>query len=274
MTLRIPYDISSSLAVFALLLAFAACRGAGNTSVPNGEGTSAAVPVYSYEVVNVYPHDPHAFTQGLLFDGGFLYESTGLHGQSSLRKVELETGKIVARRDVAEQYFAEGLALFQKRLFQLTWQDQKGFIYDRDTLAPQGEFSYAGEGWGLTHDGKSLILSDGSNDLRFLDPTTFRVERTVSVYKQGERLNNLNELEYVKGEVFANIWQDDRIARIDPQTGRLVGLIDLKGLLPVQDHLPDTDVLNGIAYDAAGDRLFVTGKNWPKLFEIKLKKKR
>lgn len=232
------------------------------------------MPVYTYEVVNSYPHDPHAFTQGLVFDNGFFYESTGQHGQSSLRKVEVQTGKIIQRRDVAEQYFAEGLALLQGKLFQLTWQDQKGFIYDRDTFAPQGEFSYAGEGWGLTHDGTSLILSDGSNQIRFLDPSTFRIERTISVYEKNNRLENLNELEYVKGEIFANIWQEDRIARIDPQSGQLLGFIEMKGLLAPQDRLRDTDVLNGIAYDAAQDRLFVTGKNWPKLFEVKLKPKR
>jgi glutaminyl-peptide cyclotransferase len=256
----------------ALLALLAACRGAGTTSVPSTPGGDG-VPEYTYEVVNVYPHDPHAFTQGLVYDNGQLYESTGEYGQSSLRLVELQTGKIIRRRDLEDRYFAEGLALLNGRLFQLTWQDGKGFIYDRDTFAPQGEFNYAGEGWGLTHDGGSLILSDGTYQLRFLDPTTFQVQRTVSVYERGEPLDNLNELEYVNGEIFANVWQQDRVVRIDPQSGRLTGVVDFSGLLPAGDRLPDTDVLNGIAYDPAQDRLFVTGKNWPKLFEVRLKKK-
>jgi glutaminyl-peptide cyclotransferase len=276
MTHRTPRRLALTLAaalLIALPAALAACRSAGTTSVPSA-GEGASVPVYGYEVVNVYPHDPHAFTQGLVYDGGVLYESTGEYGQSSLRKVELQTGKVMQRRDVAEEYFAEGLALFEGRLFQLTWQAGKGFIYDRETFAPQGEFSYAGEGWGLTHDGSSLVLSDGTNQLRFLDPATFRVRRAVNVYDRGERVEQLNELEYVNGEIFANVWQADRVARIEPQSGRVVGWVDFAGLLPDQDRLPATDVLNGIAYDAAQDRLFVTGKNWPKLFEVRLKKKR
>lgn len=257
----------------SLLIALAACHGDSN-SFPSTNSDNAPVPVYGYEIVNVYPHDPHAFTQGLVYENGYLYESTGQHGESSLRKVELQTGKVMQRRDVEERYFAEGLALFQGKLFQLTWQDNKGFIYDPETFTPQGEFNYSGEGWGLTHDDKSLILSDGSNELRFLDPKTFQVERTIRVYEKDQRLSELNELEYVKGEIFANIWQQDRVARINPASGKLLGIIDLSGLLPQQDHLPNTDVLNGIAYDAAQDRLFITGKYWPKLFEIKLNKKR
>ncbi|HYE73944.1 MAG TPA: glutaminyl-peptide cyclotransferase [Blastocatellia bacterium] len=259
----------------SLIFTLAACRGANTTSFPTTSNSDNAPPaLYGYEIVNVYPHDPHAYTQGLLYDNGFLYESTGQHGESSLRKVELQTGKVIQRRDIDQIYFAEGLALLQGKLFQLTWQDNKGFIYDLETFAPQGEFTYSGEGWGLTHDGSSLIMSDGSNELRFLDPSTFRVERTIRVYEKENRLSELNELEYVKGEIFANIWQQDRVARIDPESGKLLGMIEMKGLLPDQDRLPNTDVLNGIAYDPSQDRLFVTGKYWPKLFEIKLNKKR
>ncbi|HEX4945936.1 MAG TPA: glutaminyl-peptide cyclotransferase [Blastocatellia bacterium] len=239
---------------------------------------SAEPPMYTYEIVNTYPHDPNSFTQGLVFDNGVFYESAGLNaahsGHSSLRKVEVTTGKVLKKIDVPEPYFAEGLALLNGKLFQLTWQDHKGFIYDHETFAKQGEFSYSGEGWGLTHDGKSLIMSDGSHQLRFLDPTTFQEQRRISVYDRDGRVEELNELEYVKGEIFANIWLDREgmVARIDPKDGKILGWIDLRGLKAKQDG-PEADVLNGIAYDPAQDRLFVTGKKWSKVFEIRLKKK-
>jgi glutamine cyclotransferase len=230
----------------------------------------ARVPVYTYEIVNVYPHDASAFTQGLVFHQGFLYESAGHYGQSNLRKVELETGRVLKRAEVPAQYFAEGLALFNGRLIQLTWQERTGFIYDQETFQQLGTFSYTGEGWGLAHDGKSLILSDGTNQIRFLDPNTFQVQRTITVRDRGQAITRLNELEYVNGEIFANIWYTDRVARINPADGSVVGWIELNGLLTPQDG-SRADVLNGIAYDSATNRLFVTGKWWPKLFEIRLK---
>jgi glutaminyl-peptide cyclotransferase len=268
--------------LFSLLLFASSCRGPSvptTITVPSSteNNVSAEPPIYTYEIVNTYPHDRGAFTQGLVFDNGVFYESSGLNaahgGHSSLRKVEVMTGKVLKKIEIPEPYFAEGLALFDGKLFQLTWQDEKGFIYDRDTFAPQGEFKYRGEGWGLTHDGKSLILSDGTHQLRFLDPTTFQEQRRISVYDKSGRVDELNELEYVKGEIFANIWQSDRIVRIDPKDGKILGWINLRGLLKAEDEAADTDVLNGIAYDPAQDRLFVTGKRWPKVFEIRLKKK-
>lgn len=231
--------------------------------------TPAAAGAYGYEVVATYPHDPEAFTQGLVYDDGVLYESTGLNGRSSLRRVNLQTGEVLQRRDIDPQYFAEGLALFNNQLIQLTWQSNKGFVYDKTSFEPLREWNYPTEGWGLTHDGAQLIMSDGSAILRFLDPATFAVTREITVTDQGQPVMRLNELEYVNGEVFANVWQTDLIARIDPQSGRVLGWIDLGGLLTPAER-QGTDVLNGIAYDPAGDRLFVTGKLWPKLFEIKL----
>ncbi len=230
------------------------------------------VPVYGYEVVNTWPHDPNAFTQGLIYRDGFLFESTGLVGQSSLRKVDLKTGKVLKKVDVPSQYFAEGMTLLGGRIYQLTWRNKRGFIYEPETFNKIGEFSFDGEGWGLTDDGQNLILSDGSNEIRFIDPATFRIVRSIRVYDRNRPLRDLNELEYVKGEIYANVWHTDRIARIDPQTGGILGWIDLKNLLPADELTDEEAVLNGIAYDGAGDRLFVTGKLWPKLFEIRLKK--
>jgi len=227
-------------------------------------------PTTSYQVVNVYPHDRGAFTQGLLFEHGFLYESTGLYGRSSLRKVQLQTGKVLQQIEVPDRYFAEGLALLDGKLYQLTWQNGAGFVYDLNTFKEEKEFSYSFEGWGLTTDGKSLILSDGSDQIRFIEPSTFTVQRAIHVLENGNAVTNLNELEYVKGQIYANVWQTDHILRIDPATGKVLNDYDLSGLLPPQDREPTTDVLNGIAYDPNGDHLYVTGKLWPKLFEIKL----
>jgi len=233
-------------------------------------GQAGAPVVYSYRVVNRYPHDAGAFTQGLVFRDGFLYESTGLNGQSSLRKVVLETGAVIRRHDVPSQYFAEGLTDWGGTLIQLTWQARVGFVYDLETFALTDRFPVAGEGWGLTHDGTRLIMSDGSSMLRFLDPETRAVTGTLEVRDGGTPITSLNELEWVSGEIFANVWQQDRIARIDPTTGRVVGWVDLRGLRSSAGATSVDAVLNGIAFDASAGRLFVTGKLWPTLFEIAL----
>jgi glutaminyl-peptide cyclotransferase len=227
-------------------------------------------PVARYEVVHVYPHDPQAFTQGLCFVDGLLYEGTGLNGRSSVRKVKLENGEILQLHNIGDEYFGEGIAVWRDRIFELTWRSGVGFIYDRNSLARVGTFTYPGEGWGLTTDGARLIMSDGSATLRFLDPATRRETGRVEVRDGRTPVEHLNELEFVKGEVLANVWQTDRIARIDPRTGRVLGWIDFTGLLSARDVAQGVDVLNGIAYDAAKDRLFVTGKLWPKIFEVKI----
>jgi glutamine cyclotransferase len=249
--------------------------GAPQSNVNVGATPAAAdrVSVYGYEVVNTYPHDAGAFTQGLVFHDGALIESTGLERRSTLRRVELQTGKVLQKVDVPPYFFAEGLTLFNGKIYQLTWKGEKGFVYDPQTFQKTGEFSYEGEGWGLTHDADSLILSDGSHRLRFLDPNTYQLKRTVSVTDRGRPVQELNELEYVKGEIYANVWHQDRVARIDPQTGRVTGWIDLAGLLRAGETTDPEAVLNGIAYDERGDRLFVTGKLWPKLFEVRLRQK-
>ena len=228
-----------------------------------------AAPVDAYRVVHAYPHDANAFTQGLIFIDGALYESTGLYGRSSLRKVSLADGLVVKQHDVPAEFFAEGLTNWGNTLVQLTWKTQKGFVYDRSNFRLLRTFAYAGEGWGLTQDGTHLILSDGSPALRFLDPKTFREVKRISVSDDGKPVSELNELEYINGEIFANIWQTNRIARISPATGKVLGWIDLTGLLP-GDDARQADVLNGIAYDHRQKRLFVTGKLWPRLFEIQI----
>jgi glutaminyl-peptide cyclotransferase len=233
------------------------------------EQESARVPVHGYKVVRSYPHDRQAFTQGLEFHDGFLYEGTGLNGQSSIRKVRLDTGEVVQIRKTEPQYFGEGITLWRNTLVQLTWQTEVGFVYDRETFAPQRTFSYMGEGWGLTHDDTRLIMSDGTPSLRFLDPTTLRETGRLTVRAGGVPVEDLNELEVVKGEIFANVWMSHRIARISPKTGHVTAWIDLRGLLTPREAA-GVDVLNGIAYDAKGDRLFVTGKLWPRLFEIQI----
>lgn len=211
-----------------------------------------------------------AFTQGLLFADGFLYESTGLHGESSLRKVNLETGEVVKRLALPPQYFGEGLTLWQDRLIQLTWKNGIAFVYDKESLVPKGTFTYANEGWGLAHDGSSLIMSDGSATLRFLHPETFREIRRVEVTDCGLPVRNLNELEYVRGEILANVWGTERIAKISPSTGEVAAWVDLSLLRTALGPVRQCDVLNGIAYDPVQNRLFVTGKLWPKLFQIEI----
>jgi glutamine cyclotransferase len=233
----------------------------------------AEIPVYTYEVVASYPHDPKAYTQGLVFHDGVLYESTGQYDQSSLRKVELKKGKVKKKIDVPGQYFAEGMTILNGKIYQLTWMQHKGFVYDLKNFKLTGEFAYDGEGWGLTTDGHSLIMSDGTNQLRFIDPATFKVTKRVSVVDDNQPLTDLNELEYIRGEIYANIWKRDRIVRLDPETGRILGWIELEGLRPKETLQNGENVLNGIAYDEEHDRLYVTGKRWPTLFEIRLKKR-
>jgi len=268
---------SKTLFSITLSLALAACDNSGasnaKTQRPDQMTTASRVQTYTYEVVKSYPHDKAAFTQGLVFHQGALYESTGLNGSSSLRRVELETGKVLKKIEVPTQFFAEGLALFNGRLYQLTWQTQRGFVYDLDSFDKLREFNYAGEGWGLTRDANSLIMSDGSSRIRFLDPDTLEVRSLITVRDNGRDVLQINELEYIKGEIYANVWMTDRIARIDPQSGKVNAWIDLSGLLPPEARQDPMAVLNGIAYDEASDRLFVTGKLWPKLFEIKLKQR-
>jgi glutamine cyclotransferase len=241
------------------------------TPLPSPTPTATpSVPVYTYRVVRAYPHDPQAWTQGLVYHDGALYEGTGLKGRSSIRRVDLETGEVEQLSPLGPELFGEGIVIVGDWLYQLTWQNRIGFIYDWQSFKPLGEWTYESEGWGLTHDGTYLIMSDGTPVLRFLDPQTLQEARRVEVRDGDIPIGRLNELEYVRGEVYANVWQTDRIARIDPGSGVIVGWIDLSGLLPAEDRTQPVDVLNGIAYDAAGDRLFVTGKLWPKLFEIEV----
>lgn len=225
---------------------------------------------YTYEVVNAYPHDTNAFTEGLVYENGFLYESTGLVGDSSLRKVELATGRTFQLHSLPSEFFGEGITIFGDRIIQLTWQSQKGFVYDKDSFDILEEFSYRGEGWGITHDDNRLIMSNGSATLSFLDPVTFKIIGDVQVNDGNTPVTNLNELEYIKGDVYANVWHQDKIAIINIQTGQVKGWINLTGLYDTSNTDPE-NVLNGIAYDANSERLFVTGKRWSQLFEIKLK---
>lgn len=265
----------AGIGVFLLLLACVACGNNSNSSLPSvstGSASTNTVPTHGYQILNIFPHDSNAFTQGLILVDGKLLESTGQEGFSSLRSVELETGKILKKVEIPSPYFAEGVTLLNGKVYQLTWLHNVGFIYDAQTLERVGEFQYAGEGWGLTTDGQSLIMSDGSNRLQFLDPNNFRVTRTISVTEGTKPVGQLNELEFVRGEIYANIWHDERIAVIDPQSGRVKAWIDLTGLMPETEVLDEEAVLNGIAYDQANDKLYVTGKLWPRLFEIKVKR--
>lgn len=248
--------------MFALAIVLATCAC---NSPSHGE-----IPVDYYEVVHTYPHDPKAFTEGFFYLNGYLYESTGLVGQSSVRKVKIETGEVVESHEVPRPYFGEGIVNWKDHLLQLTYQSQVGFIYDLATFASAGEFKYPGEGWSLTQDGKRIIMSDGSPELRFWNPETLKETSRLAVTADGEPVRNVNELEWVKGEIYANVWHTDLIARIDPDTGKVLGWINLVGLWPGSDNEEKT--LNGIAYDAAHDRLFVTGKEWPSVFEIRTTK--
>ncbi len=254
---------------------------ANNRSVSNTNSQKpSALPVYGYEIVNTYPHDPKAFSQGLLFHNGFLYESTGQEGQSSIRKVEIETGKVLQKFDLPKDDFGEGIAFLNGEIYQLTWKNGLGRVFDINDFKLIREFRYQGDGWGLTTDGTHMFMTDGTHVMRVMDPATFKSVRMIAVMREdGKPLMQINELEYVKGEIWANIWHSERpdilgkpnhIARIDPANGKILGWINLDGLSPDDIKRSEENTLNGIAYDAEGDRIFVTGKNWTKLFEIKL----
>ncbi len=225
---------------------------------------------YTFKILRTFPHDPNAFTQGLAYRDGFLYEGTGLNGRSSLRKVRLETGEVVQKLDISPEFFGEGIALLKDKIVQLTWQSHTGFVYDLNDFHLLRRFSYPGEGWGLAADGHEIFMSDGTPEIRVLNYETLAEKKRFTVHDGAEQIKELNELECVEGELFANVWQTNRIARISPQTGEVLGWIDLSGLLSPVYRLPSGAVLNGIAYDADRKRLFVTGKLWPNVFEIKL----
>jgi glutaminyl-peptide cyclotransferase len=246
-----------------MLVAVAAFWGALNAAAP-------PAPVYGYRVLHVYPHDPEAFTQGLEFHDGFLYEGTGLKGRSTLRKVELESGKVLQEIQLDPKYFGEGITVLDQRIFELTWQSQRGFVYNRTTFQQTSDFKYPGEGWGLANDDRRIFMSDGTAEIRVWNPATLQETGRLRVQDGSEPVASLNELEYVRGEIYANVWQTDRIARISVTDGHVTGWIDLSGLLSPSELGAGADVLNGIAYDSLHDRLFVTGKLWPKLFEIQI----
>ena len=273
--------------LWPLVLLLAACGGSEGSPAAAAEPIPVPAPpppepppppetappeVFGYRVIHEFPHDPRAFTQGLFFHEGFLYESTGLRGESTLRRVDLESGEVLEERRLLPQFFGEGATLAGDFIFQLTWESGIGFVYTRESFRLVREFRYSGEGWGLTFDGEHLVMSDGSDSLRFWDPNTLRQIRTLEVTADGEPLPQLNELEWIEGEIWANIWMQDRIARIRPDTGEVTAFVDLTGILPrsVRLQYPEIDVLNGIAWDRDGGRIFVTGKKWPTLFEIEL----
>lgn len=289
--MRIVSDIFRIAATGILALSLAGCGGNSPTLDDSGNGSgdqtpseiralqaamnagSNSIPVYSYDIVNAYAHNRTGFTEGLLYLNGSLYESTGLKGESSLRRLNLTTGDILQRTEVPSQYFGEGLATLNSKLYQLTWRSQVGFVYDLNTFEVLTNFTYTGEGWGMTTDGHSLIRSDGTSIIHYFDPATFAETRTINVTANGQPVKNINELEWVKGLIYANVWKSNYVIEIDPATGNIVGIIDFSGLLNPTDVDEHTDVFNGIAYDPATDRLFVTGKCWPKLFEVRIKKK-
>lgn len=272
---------------FTISLSFA-CGGTAptpNKNIANVNKASTSVPTYTYEIVKTYPHDRKAFTQGLVFHDGLLYESAGEYKESTLRKVDLNTGKVLQKYDLPPEYFAEGMTILGDKIFQITWREHVAFVYDLKDFKLLKEMSYAGDGWGLTNDGTNLIMSDGTHVIRIVNPETFQTIRTIAVFREnGRPLMDLNELEYVKGEIWANVWHSENpetlgkpnhIARIDPANGKLLGWIDLSRISPDdQDDASESEnTLNGIAYDAAADRIFVTGKNWKNLFEITVKPK-
>ncbi|MBC8086644.1 MAG: glutaminyl-peptide cyclotransferase [Phycisphaerae bacterium] len=275
--------VLSTVSLFALLLATtaSACTGdkpetnANAMPVPAGNRT----PTYTYEVVRAFPHDTGSFTEGLLFHEGKLFESTGEIGTSYIREVDLETGRAIRQRDLTGNdsqnsgYFGEGIVIFGENLIQLTYKSEVAFIYDWKTFAPKGQFKYQGEGWAFTTDTVSLIMSNGSAVIAFRDPATFEAKRTIEVTDHGVPVSSINELEWVKGEIWANVWQTDQIARINPANGHVTGWINLAGIVDAADRHGRMDVLNGIAYNATTDRVFVTGKRWSKMYEIKLKER-
>lgn len=259
-----PIAIVAAVIVLASTAALTAQRAA-----QRAPASAASAPVSSYRIVKIYPHDRAAFTEGLFFQEGVLWESTGQNGSSWIRKVRLENGEVLQQTPLEPQYFGEGIVAWKKSLIQLTYKTEIGFVYDFTTMKRLRSFNYTGEGWALTHDGTRIIMSDGSSSLRFLDPETLKETGRLPVKDAGKPVLELNELEFVKGEILANVWKTERIARISPKTGQVIGWVDLAGLLDPRDAA-GVDVMNGIAYDAAGDRLFVTGKLWPKLFEIRI----
>ncbi len=260
--------IPSLLSLGCMLLLFA-CQRVDDNQQSGLEFISA--PVHGYRVVNSYPHDANAFTQGMLFNDGYLYESTGLHGRSSVRRVDINTGRVLRRVDLPPRYFGEGLAVYDGRLYQLTWKSETGFIYDIHTLALTGSFNYEGEGWGLAFDGRHFIMSNGSNKLGFFDPDNFKKIGILKVHDNNRPVSDLNELAVIGNEIWANVFPTDWIARIDPSTGKVTGWIDLSGILTEDDRGGrPVDVLNGIAYDEGDNRIFVTGKLWPRLYEIEV----
>jgi glutaminyl-peptide cyclotransferase len=268
---RLKLVLTVFAVVMSLTLAASGCgTSPSTTTTTTAQTTSPPVANYTYRIVIQYPHDRAAFTEGLIYSDGFLYESTGLYGQSTLRKVDLTAGRVLQSASLASQYFGEGLTLWQDSLIQLTWQTHIGFVYARDTFKLLRSFTYPTEGWGLTNDGSRLIMSDGTSTVYFLDPATFQVTGSVQVKDKGIPVVNINELEYVNGKIYANIWMTDKIAIINPADGNVESWIDLTGLLPPEANPVAVDVLNGIAYDPVGKRLFVTGKLWPLLFEIEL----
>jgi len=284
--LRAKTGRKTCMALASLLLAAALYSGVADTrpaapgrfqpasahasDLPPLSTSRPALPVFKVKVIETYPHDYEAFTQGLIYRDGFLYESTGLNGKSGVRQVELKTGRVLNRQDIPSQYFGEGLTEWGNDLIQLTWKSGRGFIYDRDSLKLRGEFTYSGEGWGMTQDGRSLIMSDGTNRLTYLDPNSFAREKVIEVTAAGKPVENLNELEYVKGEILANIWESDTVARISPETGEVTGWIDLSDLRNRMPMGTRAEVLNGIAYDERGGGLFITGKLWPRVFQVEI----
>lgn len=260
----------------AALFALAACRGESSTTgARDTSGTSAPTPASGPAnllavAVQRLPHDPAVFTEGLELHGDTLYESSGLEGKSFVQATNLATGALLRRVTLPAPYFGEGITVFGGKLYWLTWKQGKGFVYDAATFAPRGTFTYDGEGWGLTHDSTSLIMSDGTSTLRWLDPATLKVTRRLVVTNAGQPVEKLNELEWVKGVLYANVWESNQLVRIDPATGHVTGWVELGGLLSPADRAGQIDVANGIAYDAAHDRLFVTGKYWPAMFEVRL----
>ncbi len=267
--MKMRKSIFLSAAIFLTLTSFALVPSLAADNAVN-KTQSSPVPVYGYKIINVYPHDKTAFTEGLVYDGKILYESTGLYNNSTLRQVDLTTGRILKLYKLPDEFFGEGLTLWKDQLIQLTWQSGIGFVYNNKSFNQTRSFSYSGEGWGITSDGRQLIMSDGSDTLYFLNPDTLEEIGSIRVRENGNPVNQLNELEYIKGKVYANVYLTSRIAIISPETGEVTGRIDLQGLVDREDQLGDIDVLNGIAYEADKDLLLVTGKFWPELFEIKI----
>ena len=269
------HRITGSGKLFGLLLLNIAMLGVICCSCLNGGSTSKSapattqpLPVYACKVVNTFPHDRQAYTQGLAFDKGILFEGTGGYGNSALRKVELESGRVLQEYRLPAMYFGEGITLYKDTLIQLTWESHVGFVYDKDSFNLLREFSYPTEGWGITHDGNRIIMSDGTSRLYFLDTENFNTTGYIEAHDESGPVNRINELEYIKGRIFANVWGTENVVIIDPGDGSVSGRIDLSGILGAGYDNNSTDVLNGIAYDSEKDRMIVTGKLWPLLFEI------